>query len=132
VNIVAWFWISFAATLLMAALSLWSGFRRRRKFHLVTGPVTMVLLTITILLTEKLAQARVFPEVEMAIHLVFAKVAAALALPVIATGIATAVRPERGRFSWRRIHRWAVVAFFIAVVIATGTGIWVFSLSRPA
>lgn len=126
VTIVGWFWVSFGATLALAALAIWSGFGGGRRVHLVAGPATMVLLTVTILLTERFARARAFPEAEMGIHLWFAKTAALLALPVIATGILTARRP-----TWRKRHRIAVLLFLLAVVIATATGIWVFSLSTP-
>lgn len=123
---VLWFWISFATTLALAGATVLTGATRRRRAHFWLAPLTVVMLTITILLTERLVRAVEFPPDEMRIHLFFAKTAALLVLPVAVTGLLLARRPRL-----RKLHRFAVVAFLLFTVTATGTGIWVFSLSTP-
>lgn len=120
------FWISFVITLALLAGTVWTGFRGRRTLHATLAVLTVVLLTITVLLTEALLRAVVFPAREMGIHLLFAKSGAALVLPVAVTGILT----WRTR-SWRRVHLACVVLFLLVAVTATGTGIWVYSLATP-
>ncbi|MFO1051516.1 MAG: hypothetical protein U1F36_04840 [Planctomycetota bacterium] len=120
------FWICFAATLLLLGLTLRTGFAGRRRPHVALALATVAMLTVTVLLTEALLRAVVFPEKEMGIHLVFAKSGALLVLPVALTGIATWKR--RAFLRW---HLIAVLLFLVAAVTATGTGIWVYSLSTP-
>lgn len=120
------FWVSFAVTLALFGATLWAGLRHRRRLHFTFAPLAVVALTVTIVLTEQLVRAVSFPPDEMAIHLFFAKSAAGLLLPVIATGLWMA-RSVRAR-PW---HRAAVVLFLLFTLTATGTGIWVFSLSTP-
>jgi hypothetical protein len=118
------FWLSFAVTVAALVAALITGARGRRRVHLVVAPGAMVLLAITILIAERLGRARDFPPDEMAIHLLFAKSAALLALPVIASGL-WLWRTSRGR----NLHRISLVLFLVTTAVATGTGIWVFSLS---
>ena len=117
------FWIAFLATVLLLLASLWTGFRRIRKVHLWLGPLTMVLLTITIVLTEELLRSYEFPADVKATHLIFAKAGGLLALPVIATGLWLWRDPRA-----RRWHRAAVLVWLASVLAATGTGLWMFSL----
>ena len=121
------FWISFSLTFGLLLATLWAGWRGARKLHLRLAPVALLSLTGTVLITEWLAKARVFPEGEMAVHLVFAKSAGVLALVTAGSGVYL-WRTGRGR----RLHRWVVALFLLATLVATGTGIWVFSLSTPA
>jgi hypothetical protein len=118
------FWASFAVTLALLLGAVWTGFRGRRRAHLRLAPLALVALAVTIVLTEQLLRAVRFPERELGIHLWFAKSGAALVVPVVVTGLLT-VRNRR----WRRLHRAAVGLFFLCALTATGTGIWVFSLS---
>ncbi len=120
------FWTFFSLTLAGLGSAVATGLARRRRLHLFFAPVSLVLLTVTIVFAERMASSRVFPEEEMRIHLWFAKSAAVLALPVIVSGIYVA-RTARGR----RTHLLCVLIFLIGTLIATGTGIWVFSLSAP-
>src|SRR5690606_29117886 len=128
---VAPFWASFLVTLALFAAAAWSGATRRRRAHLVLAPLAIAMLTVTVLLTERLARALRFPEPDLCFHLVCAKTAAFLLLPVVVTGLLT-LRDrgprERGP-GWRRLHRACVVTFLVAVVIATGTGVRVFALA---
>jgi hypothetical protein len=117
------FWIAFVATVLLLVATLWTGWTRRRRVHLWFGPLTMVLLTVTIVLTEQLLARYDFPADVKAIHLPCAKAGGLLALPVIATGL-WLWRSERAR-PW---HRAAVWLWLVGVVIATGTGLWMFSV----
>ena len=123
---VAWFWIAFVVTLALFGGALWSGLRRRRRLHFVLAPIAIAGLVVTIILTEQLVRAVEFPAEPMRIHLWFAKTAALLVLPVIATGLWTWRSPGR-----RRMHRLTVFTFLLFVVVATCTGIWVYSLSTP-
>lgn len=120
------FWASFLVTLALLAGAVWTGWRGRRRLHFVVAPAAIAMLAVTVVLTERLARAVSFPEQEMAIHLAFAKTGAVLVLPVVVTGLLT-VRWRR----WKRAHLACVGLFFAVVLIATGTGIWVFSLSTP-
>lgn len=120
------FWASFVTTLALAAGTVWTGARRRRRAHFVLAPATLLALAVTILLTERLVRALDFPAAEMRIHLLLAKSAVALVLPVVATGLLLVKRPRL-----RRVHRLTVAVFLLAVVVATATGIWVVSLSTP-
>lgn len=118
------FWIALATTVVLMVVSLVSGFGRKRRFHLVTGPLTMVSLTVAVILTEQLVRKYQFPPDELAIHKVCAKTAGLSALPVVVTGVMLA--------RWQAIrpwHRLAVVLFVLASLVATGTGIWVWSLA---
>lgn len=125
-SLVTCFWISFATTLLLVAITLATGWRARRRAHLVFALISVALLTVTILLAERLGALRDFPKDAMRIHLWFAKSAALAVLPVALTG---AVLWRRA--NWRRVHFTAVALFLLLTVSATGTGIWVYSLSTP-
>jgi hypothetical protein len=115
------FWISFVVTVLFVAATLVTGWTRRRKLHLWLGPLTLVALAITIVLTEELARRYEFPPEVMRTHLWFAEAAALLALPVVATGLWLWRKPRA-----RRWHRAAVVVWLVSVLVATGTGLWMF------
>lgn len=115
------FWIGFALTLVALVVSLVSGFRRKRRLHLVTGPLTLVLLAVTVVLTEQLMRNYTFPEESLRFHLHFAKAGGLCAVPVLLTGL-WLWRNPRARL-W---HRLAVVVFVVAALLATGTGLWLF------
>lgn len=115
------FWISLAITVAFMVTTLVTGLRRRRRLHLWLGPLTMVSLTITIVLTEQLMARYTFPEHVRAIHLPCAKAGGLLGLPVVLTGLAYWRWPA-ARF-W---HQFAVYLWLTAVVVATGTGLWMF------
>ncbi|MCA8964212.1 MAG: hypothetical protein H6838_04715 [Planctomycetes bacterium] len=120
------FWSAFGATVLLIVLSLVSGYRRKRRFHLVTGPLTMVALVFAVIETEALMRRYDFPREALDTHLIFAKAGGLMALPVIATGI-WLWRNPRVRF-W---HRLAVWLWLLSVLTATGTGLWIFELATP-
>ena len=117
------FWIAFVATVLLLVGALYTGWKRRRGAHLFLGPLTIVMLAVTIWLTEQLMRCYTFPADELAFHLIFAKAGGLLALPVVITGI-WLWRNERARV-W---HRTAVILWLVSVVTATTTGLWMFSL----
>lgn len=118
------FWSMLSLTLVLLGTALVTGRRRLRRAHLWVGPLTMLSLLVTVLLAEQLVRRYEFPERPMAIHLVFAKTAGFLALPVIVSGVWLVFRP-----GLRRLHQVAVGLFVLAAVIATGTGLWIFSLA---
>jgi hypothetical protein len=120
------FWLSFLLTVVLLVVTLASGLRGRRRLHLRTGPLTMVALALTIVLTEQLLARYDFPADVKAIHLPCAKAGGLLALPVIATGI-WYWRCPRAR-NW---HRAAVALWLLAVVVATATGLWMFAQGVP-
>ncbi|HEX6812416.1 MAG TPA: hypothetical protein VF384_12380 [Planctomycetota bacterium] len=120
------FWIAFVTTVVLLAASLFTGFWRRRRLHLWLGPLTMVSLTITVVLTEELVSRYEFPQDVLATHLVFAKAGGLLALPVIVTGV-WLWRSERAR-KW---HRLCVLVWIAGVLAATGTGLWMFGHGVP-
>ncbi len=119
------FWIAFVSTVLLLLASLFTGWRRIRKVHLVLGPATVVSLAVAIVLTEQLMRNYTFPPDELAFHLIFAKAGGLLVLPVVVTGIWLA-RSERAR----TFHRAAVVLWLVSVLAATGTGLWMFGLGE--
>lgn len=123
---VVWFWTSFVTTLALVAGTVWTGKLARRVPHLVLALLSVAMLTVTVVLTEALLRAVAFPQREMSIHLFFAKTAAALVLPVVVTGIMT-----WRRIRFRKLHLICVASFLLMTVIATGTGIWVYSLATP-
>jgi len=120
------FWLSFLLTVVLLVVTLASGLRGRRRLHLLTGPLTMVALALTIVLTEQLLARYDFPADVKAIHLPCAKAGGLLALPVIATGIWYWRRPRA-----RNWHRAAVALWLLAVVVATATGLWMFAQGAP-
>ncbi len=120
------FWLAFVATVVLLIVSLVSGLLRRRRVHLVTGPLTMVALAFAVIETEALMRRYDFPREALDTHLVFAKAGGLMALPVIVTGLWLWWRP-RARF-W---HRLAVWLWLISVLAATGTGLWIFDLATP-
>ena len=81
------FWFSLGTTLLVLASTVFTGLTHRRKWHLGLAPLSLVLLAVTIVLTELMVSARIFPPDEMAFHLKFAYTATFLTLPVIVTGV---------------------------------------------
>ena len=121
-----WFWLALGATVALMALALVSGLTRKRRAHLLAGPAAMGALLWAILLTEGLARRSEFVPEVTAVHLWCAKTAGLLALPVILTGALLVFRP-----SWRKRHRIAVYVFLLATVVATVTGIWMFSGAVP-
>lgn len=120
------FWLSFTATLAALLAAVAAGRRGRRRAHFALVAVFVVLLFVTIALTEALVRALDLPAGELAIHLRFAISATLLLLPVLASGVVYALR---GGKRWRLVHRIAIVLFLLAVLTATGTGIWVVSLA---
>lgn len=116
------FWISFVTTVLLLVVALFTGWTHRRKAHLWFGPLVMVSLVVTVVLTEELVRSYQFPEDVLRTHLWFAKAGGALALPVIVTGVWLWRRPQA-----RVWHRIAVLVWLVSVLLATGTGLWMFS-----
>ena len=120
------FWTLFGLTVALIVATLWAGLTHRRRVHYSLAVSTVLALTATVVVTEQLVRARDFPREELDFHKLLAKTAAALVLPVIATGLTLVRRPK-----WRRVHLLCVVLFLVMVLVATGTGIWVYSLSTP-
>ena len=120
------FWIAFVVTVLLLVAALLTGATKRRRVHLVVGPLTMIALTVAIILTEQLLRSYEFPAGDLAFHLVFAKAGGLLAVPVIATGV-WYWRSAKARL-W---HRAAVILWLVAVLTATATGLWLFSVGTP-
>ena len=118
------FWVAFLLTVVLLVTALITGLRGCRRLHLCIGPSVMVALTVTIVLTEQLASRYEFPAEALGIHLWFAKSAALMALPVIATGIWLWRKPAA-----RRWHRNCVLIWLLTVLLATGTGFWMFALA---
>ncbi|MBL9079151.1 MAG: hypothetical protein JNL08_16735 [Planctomycetes bacterium] len=116
------FWIAFVATVLLLVASLVTGWTRRRRLHLWLGPLTMVALGFAVVFTEELVRRYEFPPDVLRTHLWFAKAGGVLALPVVVTGIWLWRQPRA-----RRWHKLAVYVWLLAVLTATGTGLWMFS-----
>jgi len=115
------FWLCLVVTVVLMVATLVTGWRRRRRAHLWLGPLTMVALAATIVLTEQLMARYDFPADVRAIHLPCAKAGGLLALPVVLTGVWLWQRPAA-----RRWHQIAVYVWLVSVLIATGTGLWMF------
>lgn len=120
------FWVAFAATVLALAAALATGLLRKRRWHLVAGPSTIVLLTVAVVLTEELVQHFVFPQPQMRVHLSLAITAGGLAVLVAGSGALLVKLPRL-----RRLHRYLVFTFVVLTLCATATGIWVFSIATP-
>lgn len=116
------FWIALAVTVGLIVASLVTGLRRRRRLHLWLGPLTIVMLVVTVVLTEQLASRYDFPADVKAVHMPCAKVGGLMALPVVLTGLWLWRSPRA-----RRWHRLAVYAWLLAVLVAAATGIWMFA-----
>lgn len=123
---VLWFWVALATTVVLLVVALASGLRSRRKLHLVAGPLAMVSLVGAVLLTELVSRRYSFDAEVKSIHLVCAKTGGLLALPVVLTGL-WLWRSEKARLA----HRVAVWLFVVATLVATATGIWMFSTGTP-
>ncbi len=122
----AWFWTLFPITLALLIGALWTGCRKIRRVHLVLAPLSLVFLGVAIILAVRMGRTRIFPPDEMRTHRMIATAAALLVLPVIASGLALVRSPR-----WRRVHRVCVILFFFTALVATGTGVWVFTMSTP-
>ena len=120
------FFLALAITVAAAFTTLQSGRRGDRRAHLVRALSTVVLLAVTVVMAHWLGKHREFPEELMAIHKIIARVAGLMVVPVVCTGIMLWHRP-----SWRIAHRTCVYVFLAGILVATGTGIWVFALSSP-
>lgn len=116
------FWIAFVLTVTSLVAALVTGLRRWRRLHLWFGPLTIVLLAITVVLTEQLAACYDFPADVKDTHLPWAKAGGLLALPVVLSGL-WLWRSERARWP----HRIAVLVWLVVVLVAVGTGIWMFA-----
>lgn len=116
------FWLAMVVTVLLLVATLGTGLARRRRLHLWLGPLTMVALVVTIVLTEQLMARYDFPADTKAIHLPCAKAGGLLALPVVLTGLWYWKRPTAKRW-----HQFAVYVWLVSVLVATGTGLWMFS-----
>jgi len=115
-----------SASCALMVTALTSGRMRWRRLHLFAGPATMLALAVAVVFTEQLVRSFTFPAEEMRIHLFCAKSAGFLALPVIVTGV----------FLWRwprlrKLHLVCVLTFVGMALVATATGVWVFSLATP-
>ncbi len=120
------FWIAFGVTLALLAAALWSGFRGVRRWHLLLGPATLVALCVAIAFAVAMGRERAFPVEVMRIHRPLAYAAGAFGVGVAASGVAL-WRSD----SARRLHRVLVVAFSVAAVAATVTGVWAYLGSTP-
>ena len=120
------FFLALGTTLVVAFMTVKTGRRGDRRAHLVRALSTVGLLGITIVLALWLGTQRDFPAEAMAIHKIIARAAGLLVLPVVGTGIMLWHRP-----SWRIAHRACVYLLLVVLVVAVGTGIWVFTLSTP-
>lgn len=120
------FWIGLGVTVALLVVTMVSGWREQRRLHLVTGPLTVVALAVTVVLTERLMANYTFPADAKAIHLPCAKAGGLLVLPVVATGV-WLLFSERAR-GW---HKASVWIWLVAVLLATGTGFWMFEQGAP-
>ena len=128
--VVTAFWAGFVLTLVAAAAALVTGRTGRRRAHYASAVSAVVVLGFTIYFARRLTEARELPGPELEFHLIFAKSGAVLVLPVIATGLWMAWTKGRSRVA-RICHRSAVVLWLLVVLVATATGIWMYSLSTP-
>ncbi len=98
--------------------------------HYICAVSSMIALTLSVILTEQLVRARDFESIreQLDVHKLLAKTAAGLVLPVILTGVVLIKRPN-----WRRLHLICVGLFLLMVLVATGSGIWAYTMSaeRP-
>ena len=120
------FFLTLGVTVVAVFMTLQTGRRGQRRAHLVRALCTVGLLGVTIVLALWLGEQRDFPEQAMAIHKIFARTAGLMVFPVVGTGIMLWHRP-----AWRIVHRSCVYLFLVAILVASGTGIWVFALSTP-
>ncbi|MEO0479319.1 MAG: hypothetical protein AAF196_07560 [Planctomycetota bacterium] len=120
------FWLAFVLTVLLLGVAAWAGKTGRRRLHFIFAPLGVAALTTAIILTERLSRAYDFPPEEMKIHLALAKSAAGLVLLAVISGLA-AVK-NRGAL---KVHKVCVLLAVVLILVATSTGIWVFSLATP-
>lgn len=121
------FWLAFTVTVALLGCALVTGRRGRRRPHYWSVAGFVVALAVTIFLTESIVRALEFPRDALDFHLRFAMGATYLLLPVLATG---ALMAWKGGMRIRWAHRITVVVFVLAVLAATGTGIWIFTLAK--
>ena len=110
----------------LLGVAAWAGKTGRRRLHFIFAPASVVALAIAIVFTEKLSRAYEFPEDEMRIHLALAKTAAGLVVVTVLSGLLSI--KNRKMLRW---HKVSVLAAVLFILIATGTGLWVFSLATP-
>ena len=113
-------------TVVALVATLIAGLKKQRRAHVFRAVTTVVLLVVTIVFAFLLGKVRDFPPEEMAIHKIFSRTGAYMVIPVAFTGAMLWRGP-----AWRWVHRACVAIFLLAVLAASGTGIWVFSLSSP-
>lgn len=116
------FWLALCSTVALIGATLVTGHRHRRRLHLWLGPLTLIMVAVTIVLTEQLVSRYEFPAATRDIHLPIAKAAGLLAIPVALTG-AWLWRSGRAR----RWHRVAVWLWLASVLAAAATGFWMFA-----
>ena len=109
-------------------LTFIAGRQARRRAHVIRAVSMVLLLVGTIVLALQLGKQRDFAVAGwvMDVHLVVARVAGCLVLPVAFTGIMLWSRP-----AWRPAHKVCVYLLLSITVIAIATGVWAFSLSVP-
>ena len=115
-------------TVLLLALTVGTGLKARRKQHFLLVALTVVALTITIYFAEVLgttldleSSGRAYP-----IHIVNAQVAVACFLAALCTGL---FHYKTGQ--GRRVHFWCAMVATSLMVLAAGTGVVMWLLSKP-
>ena len=120
------FFLCLALTVVALVATLIAGLRKQRRTHVFRALTTVALLVLTIVFAFMLSKVREFPPEEMAIHKIFSRTGAYMVVPVAFTGAMLWRGP-----GWRWAHRGCVAIFLLAVLGASGTGMWVLSLSTP-
>ncbi len=121
-------------TVVLLALDVWTGLRRRRRLHLALVATTLASLALAIVFAERLgelydleAAGRIYP-----FHLAIAKLATAAYLLPIATGVRLLVAQAGTALARKRRLHLRAALFTIALTLLTAlTGSWMLLASEP-
>ncbi|MCB9891378.1 MAG: hypothetical protein H6833_07015 [Planctomycetes bacterium] len=120
------FFIALAATVVALGFVVWSGKTRRRKPHYVSVGFAAVGLGFAILYAERIGRLWDFPPVPLRIHLTLAYAATGMTLVAVVSGLLHAFskisRAAHARLAWLTLA---------CIVLATMTGIWIFTVGSP-
>ena len=108
------------------ALTAWSGWRGLRRLHFGCLAFVVPAFCFTIVVAETVGRGYRFEATPFRVHMGFAYAATLALLAALASGVLRLVRPDR-----KKLHRVAVLGFFVLLVGAVGTGLWMMATGTP-
>lgn len=120
------FLANLALTVVMLAVTLWTGKTGRRRAHFTAAPSTVVVLALAIWQAELFGKGYDFDTLRLRVHLICAGLALASLPGTVWSGLKLVRHPQV-----RAVHRRWVFAFVVLTVLAVLTAGWMFLSATP-